>query len=271
MKPNLGADHALPPGVAVRGPTAWHRLDPLTKLTLSVATVVAVVTLGGVSLPALLGMLAVLLPAATAGVLPRVLHISLLLALPLAVSVAVVNILFTPTGSDVVAELGPLRLTSEGVRLAAEVVVRVLVMAGAVTLYYLTTRPDELVASLQAHGAPARLTFVIHGAVAMIPRLAERAAAVTEAQRARGLDSEGSLLQRVRGVSAVAAPTVSGAIAEVEQRTLALEVRGFSRPGRHTLLWAPRDSPAQRIVRWCIIAFVALLVVVRLTGWASPW
>ena len=48
----------------------------------------------------------------------------------------------------------------------------------AVTLFYLTTRPAELVASLQAHGTPARLTFVIHNAVAMIPRLAERAAEV---------------------------------------------------------------------------------------------
>ena len=72
--------------------------------------------------------------------------------------------------------MGPLRVTGEGVGVAVEVVVRVLVMAGAVTLFYLTTRPAELVASLQAHGVPARLTFVIHNAVAMIPRLAERAA-----------------------------------------------------------------------------------------------
>ena len=139
------------------------------------------------------------------------------------------------------------------------------------TLYYLTTRPAELVASLQAHGTPARLTFVIHNAVAMIPRLAERAAEVTAAQRARGLDSEGSLLRRLRGVTAVAGPTVSGAIAEAEARTLALEIRGFTRPGRHTLLWAPLDSDGQRLARWGMVAGTVLLVVLRLAGWRLPW
>jgi energy-coupling factor transport system permease protein len=257
---------ALPPGVAVVGPTPWHRLDPLTRLTLSLTTVLAVVVLGGVAGPLLLWLLAVLLPAAWARVLPGVLRTSALLALPLATSAAIVNVLFTPGGSSVVAQVGPLTITGEGIVVAAEVVVRVLVMSGALTLYYLTTRPAELVVSLQAHGTPARLTFVIHNAVAMIPRLAERAAEVTAAQRARGLDSEGSLLRRLRGVTAVAGPTVSGAIAEAETRTLALEMRGFSRPGRHTLLWSPGDSTSQRLARWGLVTGTLLLVLLRLAG-----
>ena len=252
------------------GPTAWHRLDPLTKLLVSAATVVAVVALGGVVGPVLLWMLAVLLPAAMARVLPDVLRTSLLLALPLAASVAIVNVLFTPQGSSVIAELGPLRVTTEGVRVAAEVVVRVFAMAGAVTLFYLTTQPAELVASLQAHGLSPRLTFVIHSAVAMLPRLAERATEVTAAQRARGLDSEGSLLRRLRGVTAVAGPTVIGAISEAESRTLALETRGFTRPGRHTLLWSPADSRAQRAARWGLVVAMVLLVMLRLAGWTPP-
>ena len=267
----LRAERSLPAGVAVRGPTAWHRLDPLTRLTLSLGTVIAVVVLGGVADPLLLWLLAVLLPASRARVLPEVLRVSVLLSLPLAASAAIVNVLFTPGGSTVVAQVGPLTVTAEGIEVAVEVVVRVLVMSGAVTLYYLTTRPAELVASLQAHGTSARLTFVIHNAVAMIPRLAERAAEVTAAQRARGLDSEGSLLRRLRGVTAVAGPTVSGAIAEAEARTLALEIRGFTRPGRHTLLWAPLDSEVQRLARWGMVAGTALLVVLRLAGWRLPW
>lgn len=260
----------MPPGIGAPGPTAWHRLDPLTRLVLSAATLVAVITLGGVFCPALIGLLAVVLPAAAARVLPGVARTSFLLALPLAGSVAIVNILFTPGGSEVVAEIGPLRVTSQGIAVAAEVVVRVFVMAGAVTLFYLTTRPAELVASLQEHGIPSRLTFVIHNAVAMMPRLAERAAEVTAAQRARGLDSEGSLWRRLRGVTAVAGPTVSGAIAEVETRTLALEIRGFTRPGRHTVLWAPSDGGAQRAARWSMVAAVLLLVALRIGGWEPP-
>lgn len=260
------AERALPPWLGAAGPTAWHRLDPLTKLTLSVTTVLGVIALGGVPGPLLLGVLAVLLPAALARVTWVVVRTALLLALPLALSAALVNLLFTPGGATVLAELGPLRVTGEGVRAAAEAVARIVVMAAAVTLYYRTTRPAELVASLQAHGAPPRLTFLIHNAVAMVPRLADRAGEVAEAQRARGLDSESGLASRVRGVVALAAPTVMGTIAEAEARALALESRAFTHPGRHTLLWAPRDGVAQRAARWAMIALAALLLLLRAVG-----
>ena len=245
--------------------TAWGALDPLTRLVVSVGTVVAAVLLGGVVCPLLLALVAVILPAALARVLREVLVTGLLLSLPLALSVVVVNVLFSIEGT-VIATLGPIEITKEGIALAAEVVARVLTMAGAVVLFYLTTRPSGLVASLQHHGVPTRATFVIHNGVAMIPRLVERAHEVTAAQRARGLDTEGSWLRRGRGVVAVAAPTVLGALREVETRTLALETRGFTRPGRATVLQPPRDSTAQRLARWGIAVGLVLLALARAMG-----
>jgi len=226
---------------------------------------VAVIVAGGLVCPLLLVLAAVVVPGAWARVLPALLRVSLLLALPLSVSVVIVNVLFT-MGGRAVAELGPITVTDTGLALAAEVLVRVLAMSGAVTLFYLTTRPAELVASLQEHGLPVRLTFIIHNAVAMIPRLAERAEEVTAAQRARGLDSEGSLLRRARGVSAVAGPTVSGAIAEAEVRTLSLQSRAFTRPGPRTRLWPSRDSRRQRAARWGMASGLLLLVALRALG-----
>ncbi len=241
-----------------RAATPWHRLDPLTRLTVGVATMLAAVLLGGVICPLLLASVAVVLPAALAGVLRDVLRTGLLLALPLAVSVVIVNVLFA-TGT-----------TEQGIAIAAEVVVRVLTMAAAAVLFYATTRPSELVASLQYHGASPRLTFVIHNGVAMIPRLAERAREVTAAQRARGLDTEGSWPRRARGVLAVAAPTVLGAVREVEARTLALETRAFARPGSRTVLWPPHDTAGQRVARWGILVALLVLFVARISGAPLP-
>ncbi len=233
-------------------------------------TVVAAIVLSGAICITVLAVIAVLVPAMAARVVPGMLRTTLVLGLPLALSAAIVNVFFFTDGTTVVAQAGPLTITAEGVALAAEVVIRVFTMAGAVTLFYLATRPAELVASLQQHGLSPRLTFVIHNGVAMIPRLAERAAEVTAAQRARGLDTEGSLLKRGRGVLSVAAPTVLCAIHEVETRTLALETRGFLRPGPHTVLWPPRDSTAQRLGRWSIGVAVVLLAVARLIGVTLP-
>jgi energy-coupling factor transport system permease protein len=232
----------------------WRALDPLTRLVAAVATMVAALILGGVACPLVLLAVAVVVPAAVARELATVARLGLLLSLPLVVSVSVVNLLFS-TGT-----------LEDGAWLAAEVVVRVLTMAGAAVLFYRTTVPADLVGSLQHHGLSPRLTFVVHNAVAMIPRLATRASEVTAAQRARGLDTEGSWLRRGRGLLAVAAPTVLGAIGEVETRTLALETRGFGRPGHPTVLRVPRDSGAQRLARWGMVVGVAALAVAQLAG-----
>ena len=104
----------------------------------------------------------------------------------------------------------------------------------------------------------------------LVPRTLVRARMVGSAQRARGFDTESSLWRRARGVLAVAAPTVLGAIEDAEVRTLALEARGFARPGPRTLLWVPHDSGAQRLARWLIVAMLGVLVVARIAGGALP-
>lgn len=247
----------------------WRRLDPLTRLVVSVGTLVAAILLDGLGCLMLLALIAVVLPAAIAGVLRRVLGTAILLALPLAISVVIVNVLFS-VGGTVVAEVGPLAITQSGIALAMTVAARVMTMAGAVVLFYVTTTPSRLAASLRFHGVSARAAFVIHNGVAMIPRLAERASEVREAQRARGLDTEGHLWRRARGIVALAVPTVLGAVAEVETRTLALETRGFSRPGRPTAMWEPNDGPVQRLARWAIAVALVALALGRLAGVTLP-
>jgi energy-coupling factor transport system permease protein len=258
------APSGLPPGIGEPGPSSWHRLDPLTRLVVAVATVAAVILAGGIVVPLLLGLVGVVLPGVVARIGARLARLTLAVALPLAVSATLVNVLFSPGGATLIAEVGPLRITSEGISTALQVVVRVVVMGGAVALFYLTTRPAELVASLQAHGASARAAFVVHDAVAMIPRVVERSAEVGAAQRARGLDTDGSLPRRLRGILAVAGPTIGGAIEEAETRALALESRGFTRPGRRTQLWVPADSTSQRLARWALGVAVLALLAVRL-------
>jgi energy-coupling factor transporter transmembrane protein EcfT len=252
-----------------RADRGWPRLDPLTRLVVAVGTLVAAILLAGVVCLVVLALVAVVLPAGLAGALRRVLATAMLLALPLSISVVVVNVLF-PVDGTVVAAVGPLTITQPGVELAMTVAARVLTMAGAVVLFYMTTTPSRLVASLRYHGVPARATFVLHNGVAMIPRLAERAREVSDAQRARGLDTEGRPWRRAGGVIALAVPTVLGAIAEVETRTLALETRGFTRPGRPTALWTPDDGRMQRLARWGIAVGLAALALARLAGVSLP-
>ena len=222
--------------------------------------------MGGVAGPVGLIVVAVLLPAIWAGVARRLIRTALLLSLPIAISVLLINVFFFPGGQDILLRIGPVTATREGVAFAMETLLRIGVISGSITLFYLTPRPSDLVLDLERRGVSARLGFVTNAAVQMVPSMVERAASITAAQRARGLDTEGGLRKRLSGVVPIVGPVILGAINEVEARTLALEARGFSRPGRRTLLWAPGDSGIQRLVRWLIVVTVPLAIAIRSSG-----
>jgi energy-coupling factor transport system permease protein len=209
---------------------------------------------------------AVILPALIAHVLPTLVRLTTVLALPLVVSVLIVNVFFFPGGTTVLFSVGPITATAEGLGFALLVATRVVAISGALTLFYLTTRTSELVVDLEHRGVSPRLTFVARSAVDAVPAMVARATTITAAQRARGLDTEANVWRRLRGVVPIVGPTVLGAIGEVEERTLALEARAFARPGRRTLLWTPADGPAQRIARWLMTIGIVALVALQVAG-----
>ena len=261
------ADRGVPDFIERPGPSAVHRLNPLTKATLATVTAIAAVVAGGLVGPALLVALAVVVPAIAAGVAGRLARLSLLLALPIALSALIVNVFFFPGGETVLLRIGPITATAEGLAFALEILARIMAISGAVTLFYLTTRPSDLVVDLERRGISPRVAFVANASVQTVPGMVERAAQITAAQRARGLDTEGSAWRRIRGIVPIVGPVILGAIAEVEERTMALEARGFGRPGRRTLLRAPADSGAQALARWSMVAGLVALSAARIGGW----
>ena len=185
-----------------------------------------------------------------------------LATLPLIVSILLVNTFLYPDARDPILQVGPLAPTWTGLREALQASLRVIAFALSVAALGLTTETDDLLSDLERRGLGRRAIFIVGSAIRTVPRLLERAAEIVEAQRARGLDTEGSVLARVRGVVPLAGPLVFGALHDVEEQTMALEARAFSAPGRRTLLHALPDSPLQRAMRWALgVAAVAAIVL----------
>jgi len=228
---------------------------------------VGAVLLGGVLGPLTLVLGAVVVPAVLAGVLPRLVRTSLLVSLPIAISALLVNVFFFPGGRDVIVSLGPIVATREGLDFAIEILARIAAISGAITLFYLTTRPADLMVDLERRGVSGRVAFVANASVQTVPRMVELAAGIVAAQRARGLDTEGSVGRRLRGIVPIVGPVILGSIADVEERTMALEARGFTRPGRRTLLWAPPDRRAEELARWLLVLALPAILVARAAGW----
>lgn len=230
-------------------------------------TTAAAVVLGGVFWPLVIVGVLVLLPAAAAGVLPTLLRYSILFSLPIALSALLINLFFYPGAQTVLFRVGPITATAEGLSFALEILARIAAISGAVTLFYLTTKPSALVLDLERRGVPARLAFVALASVQTVPAMAERASTIIAAQRARGLDTEGSAWKRIRGIVPIVGPVMLGSIAEVEERSMALEARAFTRPGRRSLLWSPPDGLWQRLVRWLLLIGLIGVVVAHGAGW----
>jgi energy-coupling factor transport system permease protein len=150
-----------------------------------------------------------------------------------------------------------------GVTVALAALLRLLAATIALTLLFATTPAAELLSDLEARGLGRRPAFVLGAALAAVPRAQRRALDVIEAQRARGLDTEGSWPRRLRGVVPLVAPLVIGSLADVEDRALALEARAFGAPGRRTVLTRLPDSRGQRVARWTLLGVLGLGLVLR--------
>src|SRR5262245_51758079 len=139
-------------------PTAYHRLNPLTKAIVATVGSIGAFLLGGYPGPLLISVVMLAL-ATSARVTAQLLRASLLLPLPIAISVVLVSV-FTRAGSTVLFTLGPFDATAEGVDFAGQTLVRLLAISLSIGLFVATTAPRAFVIDLERRGVPPRLAFV---------------------------------------------------------------------------------------------------------------
>ena len=243
--------------------SSWlHRRHPTTKLLTAFWLLAAAFLLPPSALLALLA--AVWLGAVSCGLLGGLLRSSRV-GLYLLVSIVVVNAFFFPGGHDFLLALGPIRLTREGLEAGLVGGGRILVVLEALLLFLFTTLADDLLEALVQRGASARLAFVVLSAVQMVPRLQAKAAAILDAQQARGLAIGGSIGGRLRALVPLVGPLLLGTLIDVRERTFALEARGFGSGLPRTAYRLVADPPADRALRWLLAAAFVGLIVVALT------
>ena len=158
--------------------------------------------------------------------------------------------------------LGPLSITREGLTFGLISAGRVLVAFLASVAFLFTTLADDMLESLIARGASYRIAFVVLSAVQLVPRMRSRAAAILEAQQARGLSLEGSFVRRIRSLVPLITPVLLGSLVDARERTFALEARGFAARPDRTAYRVVADPPIDRWLRLLIVlAAIGVLLV----------
>jgi energy-coupling factor transport system permease protein len=239
-----------------------HRLNPITKFVLALCLLICGFAIPGIWTPYLILVLIILPLAAWGRVLGRLVELVAKISWPLVVSVFIIQTLFWGQGTALF-EIGPLAPKVEGAVFAFTSTGRILFVMADLILFSLTTRPDILMISLKQAGLPGGLAYIIVTTLQLVPRFITKANTILDAQRSRGLQTEGSLLVRARALLPLIMPLIIGSLLEVEERAIAMEARAFNSKRSETSLIEISDTQSQRVMRIGFIILALLSIVIR--------
>ncbi|MFO8034698.1 MAG: energy-coupling factor transporter transmembrane component T [Candidatus Bipolaricaulota bacterium] len=225
----------VPVWVSVAG--GVRRFHPLAKFVLLCAHAIAVLSAPGIA--AKVGF--VLLPIVLGGrrlAGRRAFHA----AVSFGGFLFVLQALVVP--GTVVARLGPLTVTAEGLRMGGEMALRFLGVLGGSLLFVAVTSPEEFASAVSRTRLPYRYTYVLVLALRFLPLFRHEYVRVREAQYMRGLTLRPwRLPSHVRWT---VLPVLASALARAEGVALAMQAKGFGLHRHRTSLehvpWGTRDT-----------------------------
>ena len=206
----------------VPGNSIIHRMNPITKIFLTIVICIAAFVSG--NLLFLAGLLAVdLLIGFIAGIPEKTLTIFKGL-LKIAIFLFVLQILLVRGGTPVFWII-----TDEGLLTAARVVLRLVIVCMPLALVLAVTRISDLTNSLvQVLHVPYKYAFTLSTAIRFIPQFLEEMSGIMEAQTARGVAFDKAKgLKKFSMILPLCAPLLISSVRKTDLTAAAAEVRGF--------------------------------------------
>ena len=240
-----------------------HQANPLTKLVFVFTAILVSYFSPWYWTAASLILLNILL-SYTGNVQREYLGVVRRLLLPVVGFMFVMQSLFLPRGELVLFEFWFFHLTMENLQAAFLNATRIFVMVSAFILLILTTHPSELMSDMTRRGLPGQLAYVVVSTLQILPQMRSKANTIMDAQRSRGLETEGSFRKRVGALLPLVGPLVFGSIVDVEERAIAIEARAFTSPHQKTSLHEIPDTNLERIARWIMLALILLTLAGKL-------
>lgn len=246
-----------------------HRLDPRTKLFGTLVFIVSLFladSLIGYGIATVFLFSAIHLSKVPFKFIVRGLKTIVVLLL---ISVSF-NLFLTP--GTVLFQIGFLKLTWEGLRMAGFMALRLIYLVIGSSIMTLTTTPNQLTDGLEKSlgflnkvGVPVHeVSMMMSIALRFIPILVEETDKIMKAQMARGADFEsGNLIQKAKSMVPLLVPLFISAFRRATDLAMAMEARcyhgGVGRTKMKPLKYAPRD-------RMTYVVYVAYLVLIFVFG-----
>ncbi len=204
------------------GTTLLHKLNPVTKLALAAAIIIA--TFLANTYVALIGLLVLTLAlGAYAGVLNRLLSL-LKLLVPLALIMLILQLAFVRQGNTLFAFV-----TDTGLLTGSKACLRLLGVALPLILMLMVTKLTDLAnACVEKLHVPYRYAFTFTTALRFVPVFSQEMNAIMEAQTARGVEYDTkNPFKKLKLMLPLCIPLLISSVGKTDSAALAAEQRGF--------------------------------------------
>nr|WP_314458824.1 energy-coupling factor transporter transmembrane component T [uncultured Clostridium sp.] len=179
------------------------------------------------------------------------------------ITIFLIHGLFNKENSTILFRIGTLTFYQEGLLYACRIGLNILNMLLAFAAFVLTTRPADLVDDLEQIGFSPRFGYMITSVFQIIPQMMGTMNTILDAQRSRGMETEGSLFTRAKAFIPLISPVVSSSLINTRERAIALEVRGFGSKNKKTFLREHRLLGRDKRFMILMVLFIAASAVWR--------
>lgn len=171
------------------------------------------------------------------------------------------------TGENVLFNLWIFSVKLEGILYAAKLCSILLVIASSFILFFQTTELQKLILAMEKSGISPTVSYVVLSTVQMIPQTKKRSEVIMNAQQARGVETQGKLMTRIKAYIPMLAPLILSSFTGMEERALTLEARAFSVNRKKTNIHEIAEHIYDKWIKVVLYVILALAVVGRFTIW----
>ncbi|MBR5733628.1 MAG: energy-coupling factor transporter transmembrane protein EcfT [Lachnospiraceae bacterium] len=251
------------------GNSVIHKLDPRIKIMATLLYIVALFVVN--DFPGFIVAVVLLEAVIIISKVPRryiwrgLKPVLIIIAFTLIVNIFMIN-------GEVLWQFGVLHITREGLRMAAFVGIRLVLLIIGSSMLTLTTRPigltdgiEALLSPFKKVGLPAHeLAMMMTIALRFIPTLLEETDKIIKAQQARGADFEsGNILRRAKSLIPILVPLFISAFRIAQDLAMAMEARCYGGDVKRTRMNAMKFARRDLIATIIFCAFMAVIVLQR--------
>lgn len=241
-----------------------HDIDSISKLFFIVFAILLPVILPGLRVSFICAGFGFLL-LLSAGVLRNALPVYAFMSFIL-LTIVLIQGMFGVDNETLAFDLFGLKFYREGLMASAKIVLRALNIIQSFLVLVLTTKPSDLVEDLVEKGLSPRIGYVVNSVFQIIPQMMATVSTITDAQRSRGMETEGGLVVRFKAFVPLLAPVVLNSFMSTKERAMALEVRAFSAKNARTVLHERSACRYGFFIKAALVAMLLAAVCWRVLG-----